>query len=74
MRAIICPHCSKAVKIDEAGHAAILKPVGDGDLTNSCTSGWSSPRGTRDTIALAEAKVAKELQKAAAAKDTEITL
>ena len=27
MHAIICPHCSKAFKIDEAGYADILKQV-----------------------------------------------
>jgi len=27
MNEIICPHCSKAFKIDEAGYADILKQV-----------------------------------------------
>ena len=30
MHEIICPHCGKAVKIDEAGYADILKQVRDG--------------------------------------------
>ena len=30
MHEIICPHCSKAFKIDEAGYADILKQVHDG--------------------------------------------
>ena len=30
MHEIICPHCSKAFKIDEAGYADILKQVRDG--------------------------------------------
>ncbi len=29
MHEIICPHCSKAFKIDEAGYADILKQVRD---------------------------------------------
>ena len=29
MNEIICPHCNKAFKIDEAGYAAILKQVRD---------------------------------------------
>ena len=29
MHEIICPHCSKAFKIDEAGNADILKQVRD---------------------------------------------
>jgi hypothetical protein len=30
MHEIICPHCNKAFKIDEAGYADILKQVRDG--------------------------------------------
>ena len=30
MHEIICPHCNKAFKIDEAGYADILKQVHDG--------------------------------------------
>jgi len=30
MHEIICPHCSKAFTIDEAGYADILKQVRDG--------------------------------------------
>jgi hypothetical protein len=33
MHEIICPHCAKAFKIDEAGYADILKQVRDGELT-----------------------------------------
>lgn len=32
MHEIICPHCSKAFKIDEAGYADILKQVRDSDF------------------------------------------
>ena len=32
MHEIICPHCGKAFKIDEAGYADILKQVRDGDF------------------------------------------
>ena len=32
MNDIICPHCSKAFKIDEAGYADILKQVRDTDF------------------------------------------
>ena len=32
MHEIICPHCSKAFKIDEAWYADILKQVRDGDI------------------------------------------
>ena len=32
MHDIICPHCSKAFKVDEAGYANILKQVRDRDF------------------------------------------
>ena len=32
MHEIICPHCEKAFKIDEAGYADILKQVRDSDF------------------------------------------
>ena len=32
MHEMICPHCAKAFKIDEAGYADILKQVRDGDF------------------------------------------
>lgn len=32
MNEIICPHCHKAFKIDEAGYADILKQVRDADF------------------------------------------
>ena len=32
MNDIICPHCHKAFKVDEAGYADILKQVHDGEF------------------------------------------
>ena len=32
MHDIVCPHCGKAFKIDEAGYADILKQVRDADF------------------------------------------
>ena len=32
MHEIICPHCKKAFKIDDAGYADILKQVRDGEF------------------------------------------
>lgn len=32
MHDIICPHCNKAFKIDEAGYADILKQVHDNEF------------------------------------------
>ena len=73
MHEIICPHCSKAFKIDEAGYANILKQVRDGDFDKQLHERLElAEREKRDAIALAEAKLAHELQGAAARKDTEI--
>ena len=73
MHEIICPHCSKAFKIDEAGYADILKQVRDGDFDKQLHERLElAEREKRDAIALAEARVANALQKAAAVKDTEI--
>jgi hypothetical protein len=73
MHEIICPHCSKAFKIDEAGYADILKQVRDGEFEQQLHERLElAEREKRDAIALAEAKVTNALQKAAAAKDTEI--
>jgi hypothetical protein len=73
MHEIICPHCNKAFKIDEAGYASILKQVRDGDFDKQLHERLElAEREKRDAIALAEAKVTNELQKAASVKDTEI--
>ena len=73
MHGIICPHCSKAFKIEEAGYADIHKQGRDGDFDKQMHERLElAEREKRDAIALAEAKVANELNKAAAVKDTEI--
>lgn len=73
MHEIICPHCSKAFKIDEAGYANILKQVRDGDFDKQLHERLElAEREKRDAIALAEAKVTNALQGAAARKDAEI--
>jgi hypothetical protein len=73
MHEIICPHCTKAFKIDEAGYADILKQVRDGDFEKQLHERLElAEREKRDAIALAEANVTNALQKTAAAKDTEI--
>ena len=73
MHEIICPHCHKAFKIDEAGYAEILKQVRDGDFEKQLHDRLElAEREKRDAIALAEANVTNALQKTAAAKDTEI--
>ncbi|MBA9844189.1 MAG: DUF2130 domain-containing protein [Ralstonia sp.] len=73
MQEIICPHCGKAFKIDEAGYAEILKQVRDSDFERQLHERLElAERDKRNAVELAETKVASELQKAAAVKDAEI--
>jgi hypothetical protein len=73
MHEIICPHCGKAFKIDEAGYADILKQVRDYDFEKQLRERLLlAEQDKQNAIELAQVRVASELQKAAAAKDTEI--
>lgn len=73
MHEIICPHCGKAFKIDEAGYADILKQVRDGEFEKQLHERLElAAQEKRNAVELAEARAAGELQKAAAAKDAEI--
>jgi len=73
MNEIICPHCNKAFKIDEAGYADILKQVRDSDFEHQLHERLElAELEKQSAIALATTKVASELQQAAAAKDSEI--
>ena len=73
MHEIICPHCGKAFKIDEAGYANILKQVRDGEFEKQLHERLEvAEKEKRNAVELAEAKIAGESQKATAAKDAEI--
>ena len=73
MHEIICPHCGKAFKIDEAGYADILKQVRDADFEKQLHERLElAEQDKRNAVELAQAKSASELQKAAATKDAEI--
>ncbi|PRA80585.1 hypothetical protein CQ054_20900 [Ochrobactrum sp. MYb29] len=73
MHEIICPHCSKAFKIDEAGYADIIKQVRDGDFEKQLHERLElAEQDKRNAVELAQAKVASELQKTTSAKDFEI--
>ncbi len=73
MHEIICPHCSKAFKIDEAGYADILKQVRDGAFEQQLHERLElAAQDKRNAVELAQAKAASELQKSAVAKDSEI--
>ena len=73
MHEIICPHCGKAFKIDEAGYADILKQVRDSEFEQQLHDRLElAEQDKRNAVELATTKVASELQKAAVAKDSEI--
>ena len=73
MHEIICPHCGKAFKIDEAGYADILKQVRDSEFEQQLHERLElAEQDKRNAVELATTKVASELQKAAVAKDSEI--
>lgn len=73
MHEIICPHCGKAFKIDEAGYADILKQVRDADFDKQLHERLIlAEQDKLKAVQLAEAKMAGELQKSASAKDSEI--
>ncbi|MEY3252120.1 MAG: hypothetical protein RL227_1093 [Pseudomonadota bacterium] len=73
MHDIICPHCSKAFKIDEAGYADILKQVRDGDFEQQLHERLElAERDKQNAVELATIRLASELQQSAAAKDAEI--
>ena len=73
MHEIICPHCGKAFKIDEAGYADILKQVRNTEFDQQLHERLElAEEDKRRAIELAETKVASELQRSAAVKDAEI--
>jgi hypothetical protein len=73
MNEIICPHCHKAFKIDEAGYADILKQVRDKDFEHQLHERLALAEKDKLTaIELAETKIASALKQEAMNKDKEI--
>ncbi|MGY4286945.1 hypothetical protein ACVWXO_006165 [Bradyrhizobium sp. LM2.7] len=73
MHEIICPHCDKAFKVDEAGYAEILKQVRDADFHRQLHERLElAERDKQSAVELAKAQVSNDLQKTAADKDAEI--
>jgi hypothetical protein len=73
MNDIICPHCGKAFKIDEAGYADILKQVRDSDFEHQLHERLElAERDKQGAVQLARAQLTAELQKEAAAREAEI--
>lgn len=73
MHEIICPHCGKAFKIDEAGYADVLKQVRDSDFEKQLHERLElAEQDKRNAVEIAQAKITSELQKAASDKDAEL--
>ena len=73
MHEIICPHCKKAFKIDEAGYADILKQVRDNDFEKQLHERLELAEKEKESaIELAKSKAATEHEKSSSAKDAMI--
>ena len=73
MNEIICPHCKKAFKIDEAGFADILKQVHDHEFEKELHERVEMLKKDKENaVKLAEANITNTLQKDLAKKDTEL--
>lgn len=73
MHEIICPHCKKAFKVDEAGYADILKQVRDGKFEQELHDRLAlAEQDKLSAVELAKSQLASESQKSAAGKDAEI--
>lgn len=73
MNDIICPHCGKAFKIDEAGYADILKQVRDSDFEHQLHERLElAERDKRSAVELARAQLTAELQKQGTEREAEI--
>lgn len=73
MHEIICPHCSKAFKTDEAGYADILKQVRDKEFEQQLHDRLElAEKDKRNAVELAKEQVSSAMQQATTAKDAEI--
>jgi hypothetical protein len=73
MNDIICPHCKKTFKVDEAGFADILKQVRDHEFEKELLDRIEMlEKDKENAVKLAEANTKNQLQADAAKKDAEI--
>jgi len=73
MNDIICPHCGKAFKIDEAGYADILKQVRDSDFEHQLHERLAlAERDKQSAVELARAQLTAQLQQQGAEREAEI--
>jgi hypothetical protein len=73
MNEIICPHCKKAFKIDEAGYADLLKQVRNHEFDKELHERLEMAEKDKESaVKLAEANAKNELQADVTKKDAEI--
>jgi hypothetical protein len=73
MNEIICPHCKKAFKVDEAGFADILKQVHDHEFEKELNERVEMfEKDKENAIKLAEANIKNKLQADLANKESEL--
>jgi len=73
MNEIICPHCNKAFKVDEAGYANILKQVRDSEFEQQLHERLElAEKDKLKEVELAKSKIRNDMQEVTAAKEAEI--
>ena len=73
MNEIICPHCKKVFKVDEAGYADIIKQVKDHKFEEELQTRLALAENEKiSAIQLAEANIKSLFQEQLAKKDTEL--
>lgn len=73
MHEILCPHCGKAFKIDEAGYADILRQVRNSEFNQELHERLEhAEKEKQAALALKEAEVTNALRGEASSKDAEI--
>lgn len=73
MHEIICPHCEKAFKIDEAGYADILKQVHDSEFEEQLHKRLElAEKDKINAVELAKEKLSSKMLKETATKDAVI--
>jgi hypothetical protein len=70
---VVCPHCHKAFKVDEAGYAQLLMQVRDQELEKQVDERLRLVEAEKHTaVELVKAQLASELRQAVADKDKQI--
>jgi len=73
MQEIICPHCKKAFKVDEASYADLLKQVRDHEFEQQLNERLElAEKDKQNAVELAKSQISSEMQKSALEKDSEI--